>query len=197
MGFGLNTHNEAIYLGNDCLNPLFEELNRRNALVFLHPCHNRAPGNEKLLWTGNDSVYEYTFDTTRAVMDFVFQDKVTRWPNIRWIMPHAGGAIPFLAHRMSISGQWGCIKQTPDEIMRDLKSFYYDLTLNACDENYMFMKQFVGADHLVIGSDYPSCNESIIADSLKTLQETEVFTEEEKEKILHGTIEKLLAGRSL
>ena len=43
VGFGLNTHNETIYLGNDCLNPIFEELNRRSALVFLHPCHNRAP----------------------------------------------------------------------------------------------------------------------------------------------------------
>lgn len=155
VGFGLNTHNETIYLGNDCLNPIFEELNRRSALVFLHPCHNRAPGNEKLLFTGNDSVYEYTFDTTRAVMDFVFQDKVARWPNIRWIMPHAGGAIPFLAYRMSISGQWGCIHQSAEEIMAALRSFYYDLTLNGCETNYVFMKQFAGVDHLGLWQRLP------------------------------------------
>lgn len=182
VGFGLNTHNETIYLGNDCLNPIFEELNRRSALVFLHPCHNRAPGNEKLLFTGNDSVYEYTFDTTRAVMDFVFQDKVARWPNIRWIMPHAGDAIPFLAYRMSISGQWGCIHQSAEEIMAALRSFYYDLTLNGCDMNYVFIKQFAGVDHLVFGSDYPSCQETILQDSMDALQRTKIFTKEEKKK---------------
>ncbi len=191
-GFGINTHNGAVYMGNDSLNPIFEELNRRGAVVFLHPCHQRAPGNEKILFTGNDSVYEYTFDTTRAVMDFVFQDKVKRWPRIRWILAHAGGTIPFLAHRMAISGRWGCIRQDEEEILRALKSFYYDLTLNAAEENYRFMKQFAGADHLLFGSDYPSCDKTILADSLRALQETEAFTPEEKWQILYGTASQLL-----
>lgn len=191
-GLALNTHNGAVYLGNDSLNPIWEKLDRRGALIFLHPCHQRAPGNEKLVFTGNDSVYEYTFDTTRAVMDFVFQDKVTRWPHIRWVLPHAGGAIPFLAHRMSLSGRWGCIPQSQQEILSVLHSFFYDITLNGCDANYALLKKFVGADHLVFGSDYPSCDENILTESLAALKSTAVFTEEEKQNILHGNLERLL-----
>lgn len=54
------------------------------------------------------------------------------------------------------------------------------------------MKQFAGVDHLVFGSDYPSCQETIIQDSMDALQRTRIFTEEEKKKILYKTIEKLL-----
>lgn len=192
-GFGLNTHNHDIYMGDDSLDVIFEELNRRQAVIVLHPCHKRHSRNEKILFTGNDSVYEYTFDTTRAVMDFVFKDKVRRWPDIRWIMPHAGGTIPFLAHRMSISGRWGCIEQHEDEIMDILKSFYYDLALNNCELNYSFLKGFVGADHLLFGSDYPAGNEAMLSDDLKELDRTEVFSETEKTAILSGNVGRLFA----
>lgn len=118
--FGLNTHNHEIYISDDSLNPVFEELNRRSAVIFLHPNHRRASRNQKMLFCGNDSVYEYPFDTTRAVVDFVLQDKVTRWPNIRWILPHAGGTIPFLAHRIF---RLRAVGQYPAERGRDSPGF--------------------------------------------------------------------------
>ena len=195
VGFSLNTHNHDVYIGNDKLNPVFEELNRRKAVLVLHPCHHRAPGNQKLVFTGNDSVYEYTFDTTRAVIDFVLQDKVSRWKDIRWVMPHAGGTIPFLAHRIAVSGNWGCIKQSEEEIHGILKSFYYDLALNHCDVNYSFMKDFVSADHLLFGSDYPNSGETLMGEDIALLDRTSVFTAEEKEQIFHGTAEELFGWR--
>lgn len=194
--FGLNTHNHEIYISDDSLNPVFEELNRRNAVIFLHPNHRRASRNQKMLFCGNDSVYEYPFDTTRAVVDFVLQDKVTRWPNIRWILPHAGGTIPFLAHRISVSGRWGSIQQSEEEILRVFKSFYYDLTLNNTDLNYRFLKDFAGADHLLFGTDYPPCPEDLLADDLKAMDRTGAFTPAEKERILFRNAEALL-GLSL
>lgn len=190
-GFGLNTHNHEVYLSDDTLNPIWEELNRRKAVIFLHPNHKRASRNQKMLFCGNDSVYEYPFDTTRAVIDFVLQDKVSRWPDIRWIMPHAGGTIPFLAHRISVSGRWGSIPQSEETILDTLKSFYYDLTLNNADVNYRFLKDFVGVDHLLFGSDYPPCNESLLADDLRTMKATQVFSENEKEQIYHKNAEQL------
>lgn len=194
VGFSLNTHNHDIYIGNDKLNPVFDELNRRKAVVVLHPCHHRAPGNEKLVFTGNDSVYEYTFDTTRAVMDFVFQDKVSRWGDIRWVLPHAGGTIPFLAHRISVSGYWGSIRQSEEVILKTIKSFYYDLALNHSEVNYAFMKEFVGADHLLFGSDYPNSGETLLNMDITSMQRTAVFTDEEKEQILHCTAERLFGS---
>lgn len=193
-GFALNTHNNGIYLGDDYLNPVFDVLNSREAIVALHPCHYRAPGNDRLVFTGNDSVYEYAFDTTRAIMDFVFQGKVGRWPNIRWILPHAGGAIPFLAHRMAVSGQWGCIQQSEDEVMRVLRSFYYDLALNHAEVNYAFLRDFAGADHLLLGTDYPNSGEGLLMRDLALLRKTNVFTEMEKQQIFYGTAERIFGA---
>ncbi len=196
VGFSLNTHNHEIYIGNDCLNPVFDELNRRSAVLVLHPCHQRAPGNQKLVFTANDSVYEYPFDTTRAVMDFVFQDKAARWPNIRLVLPHAGGAIPFLAHRMAASGHWGAIRQSESQIMETLRSFYYDLALSHTDTHYAFMKEFAGTDHLLIGTDYPNSTPKLIRRELQTFRDTTVFTAAEKEKICHTTAKSLFYPNS-
>lgn len=190
-GLGLNTHNCEIYLSDDSLDPVWEELNRRETVVFLHPNHKRSIKNQKILFMGNDSVYEYPFDTTRAVIDFVLKDKVSRWPNIRWIMPHAGGTIPFLAHRIAVSGHWGSIKQNEDEIMNALKSFYYDLTLNNSDVNYRFLKDFAGVDHLLYGTDYPPCGEALLEKDRKVMEQTDVFTEDEKRRICVTNAERL------
>ncbi len=190
-GFCLNTHNHEIYLGDDRLNPVLDRLNQRKAVCVLHPCHHRAPGNEKLVFTGNDSVYEYTFDTTRAVMDFVFQGKVERWPQIRWVLPHAGGTIPFLAHRMAVSGQWGSIRQSEEEVLQSLRSFYYDLALNHDEANYAFLKTFVGPEHLLFGTDFPNSGEVLLPRDLQLLQNTGVFSEKDKELILHQNAEYL------
>ena len=146
------------------------------------------------MFTGNDSVYEYAFDTTRAIMDFVFQGKVGRWPNIRWILPHAGGAIPFLAHRMAVSGQWGCIQQSEDEVMRVLRSFYYDLALNHAEVNYAFLRDFAGVDHLLLGTDYPNSGEGLLMRDLALLRKTNVFTEMEKQQIFYGTAERIFGA---
>ena len=191
-GFGINTHIDDTYFSDDRLEPLFEELNRRHALLFLHPQHKRASGNKKLLFTGNDSVYEYTFDTTRAVLDYVLKGKTERWKDIRIILPHAGGTIPFLAHRIAISGEWKAISHSEEQIYTALKCFYYDLTLNHCDRNYQFMKEFVGTDHLLFGTDYPNSGIRTPERDIKTLKETSVFTDIEKADILYSNMEKLL-----
>lgn len=191
IGFALNTHNFGIYIGNDKLNSLFNKLNSLNASVVLHPNHFRAQGNDKLLFTVNDSAYEYTFDTGRAIFDFVLQGKVKRWSNIKWILPHAGGVIPFLAHRVSVSSFWGCTQMTEDDIMNDLKSFYYDLALNHNNNNYQFMKSFVGVDHLLYGTDFPNSGEELLKKDIDFFMNSSVFTNIDKEKILYLNAKKL------
>lgn len=191
VGFSLNTHNYDIYIGNDSLNALFDKLNLIGATIFLHPNHFRAPANGKVVFTGNDSVYEYTFDTARAIFDMVLQGKIKRWPNIKWVLPHAGGVIPFLAHRVSVSSYWNATNLNEDDIMNQLKSMYYDLTLNHCDINYSFMKEFVGANHLLYGSDYPNSGESLLNRDMKYIKNCTIFNEKEKEQIMFKNAELL------
>ena len=78
---------------------MFDELNRRNAIVYVHPilpqaCQDMQPGI-------GESALEYLFDTARAIASLLYNGSLLRWPNVRFIFPHAGGAMPPLAERVT------------------------------------------------------------------------------------------------
>ncbi len=86
------------WLGDPAFAPVFEELNRRKAVVYTHPtsnncCRNLDPGL-------NDSVIEYGTDTTRAIARMVFSGASSRYPDLRMIFSHAGGTMPYLIGRL-------------------------------------------------------------------------------------------------
>ncbi|MHA1209849.1 MAG: hypothetical protein ACTSP1_14790 [Candidatus Freyarchaeota archaeon] len=85
------------YLGDPLFEKVFEEFNRRKAVVFVHPTD--PPVSDAIGLDVPNSLYEYTFDTTRAVTNLVYSGTVER---NRFIFSHAGGAIPFLARRVSL-----------------------------------------------------------------------------------------------
>ncbi|MFM9682970.1 amidohydrolase family protein, partial [Streptomyces brasiliscabiei] len=98
-GVALMTHTHGVYLGDQRLDPVFAELDRRRAVVFLHPtspvCWERSSlGRPR-------PMVEYVFDTARTVTDLVMAGVLTRHPNMRVIVPHCGGAIPVLADRIN------------------------------------------------------------------------------------------------
>jgi predicted TIM-barrel fold metal-dependent hydrolase len=99
-GLGLFSSYGGRYLGDPLFDPVFDELNRRNAVVFIHPTHCEAPPETNL---GTPPfVVEYVFDTTRAIVNLVFTGTLKRCPDIRLIVAHGGGAVPFLAQRISM-----------------------------------------------------------------------------------------------
>ena len=117
-GIGFMTSFGDTWLGNAAYKPVFEELNRRNAVVFVHPtaadcCRNLnygvAPGS-----------MEYGTDTTRAITDVCFSGYAAHFTNIRWIWSHGGGSMPFLAGRIS-GGSASHKEQMPNGIMAELK----------------------------------------------------------------------------
>src|SRR2546427_2501679 len=125
-GVGLFTSYNDTWLGNPAFRPVMEDLNRRNAVVHVHPtaancCRelNYAPGV-------GPGTMEYGTDTTRAITGVCFSGDAARFPNIRWIWSHAGGSLPFLAGR--IDGASGNFKaQIPNGFMLELWKMYYDL----------------------------------------------------------------------
>ena len=97
-GIGLLTSYDDLWLGNAKFRPVMEELNRRNAVVHVHPtaancCRNLDYG------VGPGSI-EYGTDTTRAIIGVAFSGDAAKFPNIRFIWSHAGGSAPFLAARI-------------------------------------------------------------------------------------------------
>jgi predicted TIM-barrel fold metal-dependent hydrolase len=138
--------------GSAACKPVFEELNRRNAVVFVHPtaadcCRNLnygvAPGS-----------MEYGTDTTRAITDVCFSGSAAHFTNIRWIWSHGGGSMPFLAGRISGgSGEpHGADAQWHDG---RVKKMYYDLAGAAYAGIVASLRQLVTPDKILFGTDFP------------------------------------------
>lgn len=153
-GVGLLTSYGDTWLGNAAYRPVMEELNRRKAVVHVHPtaancCRNLAyaPG----VAPGS---MEYGTDTTRAIMGITFSGDAARFPGIRFIWSHAGGTLPFLAGR--ISGAANNAKdRLPNGLMPELKKFYYDLAGAANAGAVASLLQLVTPSQVLFGTDFP------------------------------------------
>lgn len=193
-GFALPSNYQGIYISDERLEAVLAELDRRKAVVFVHP---NAPSGENLpLFGRNVSVYEFPFETTRAVMDLVYKGKMTRYPHIRWIIAHAGGTIPYLAYRLSIARDWHGIMQGPAEVgpaevLSVLSSLYYELALSTSPAVFAALRELAGPEHVLLGTDYPMRPEKGVALSLEQLASYAGFRPEEQRQILSGTAQTL------
>jgi aminocarboxymuconate-semialdehyde decarboxylase len=164
--------------------PFFAEANRMKLCIFLHPM---IPAN-------SDSFREYVlgpiigfpFDTSLAVARMCYDGMFAEFPDIKWIIGHLGGAVPYLMERMDNGYRdfpecRAKIDQLPSFY---LKRLHYD-TVSFSPHTLMMVRNMVGADHMVMGSDYPHLLGSIdrAVSSIEGLD----IGEEEKEQIFSGT----------
>ena len=151
-GVGLFTSYGDTWLGNAAFRPAMEELNRRKAVVHVHPtaancCRNLAYG------TAPGSI-EYGTDTTRAIIGVTFNGDTTRYPDIQFIWSHAGGSAPFLAGR--IDGASATAKdRMPAGFMAEAKKFYYDTAGAANRGALASLLELVSPSHILFGTDFP------------------------------------------
>lgn len=101
---GLFSNYGDIWLGDETLKPLHQELNRRKAVVYVHPIEGNCCRN--IVKDVTDTVVEYGADTTRTIASLIFSGTTTRYPEITWIFSHAGGMMPFVIERF-VSGEHG------------------------------------------------------------------------------------------
>ncbi len=146
------------YLGDPDFDPIFYELNRRKAIVFIHP--TIPPHRDNLKLSTPDFVVEFVFDTTRAVANLVFSGTLERYPDIRFIISHAGGAIPYLAYRMQL-GWFTAENPPPNDPVVYLKKLYFDTALSASPHNLRSLQELADPSHIVYGSDYPFAPETV------------------------------------
>ncbi|KAI0677586.1 hypothetical protein C8Q78DRAFT_99108 [Trametes maxima] len=146
---------EAKYIGDDAFDPIWEELDRRAAVVFLHGAQMPSSTPYPHPYLGIP-VTEVPNETFKAAAHLVVTGKKRRWPNVRIILAHLGGSTPFLAPRVAaLSRHMGC-PLSPEEIVEDFKTFYYDMALSSHETTLTAMRAFVGDDRLLFGTDFPA-----------------------------------------
>jgi predicted TIM-barrel fold metal-dependent hydrolase len=146
------------YLGNPSHDPLLAELDARAAIVFVHPNELPGPGVPGIPAFAAD----FLLDTTRAATNLVLHDVPRRFPRIRFILAHAGGFLPYAAHRiaLAITGETG---SDPNQVLNDLSTFYFDTALSASPASLAALLAFARPDHILFGSDFPFAPDFVVA----------------------------------
>jgi aminocarboxymuconate-semialdehyde decarboxylase len=162
----------------------FEEANRMKLCILLHPMlpANTDPFREYVL----GPIVGFMFDTTLAVARMCFDGMFRDFPDIRWIVAHLGGAVPYLMERMD--NGWRdfpeCRAKIDELPSVYLKRLYYD-TVNFNSHMLMLVRDMIDADHMVMGSDYPHLLGSIER-AVSSIGDLEI-TDDEKRRIFEGT----------
>jgi aminocarboxymuconate-semialdehyde decarboxylase len=164
--------------------PFFEEANRRKATIFIHPMlpANTEPFQRYVL----GPLVAFPCDTTLAAAELCFDGVFRELPDIKWILGHAGGAIPWLMERLDNGFRdfTECREKIDQLPSVYLKKLYYD-TVTFSPYVLGMLRDLVGADHMVMGSDYPHLLGSI--DRAVSSIENLSIPEREKERIFSGT----------
>lgn len=150
-GVVLMTHAGDRYLGDPLFEPLWAELDARAAVVFVHPVPLPAP----MLPAVPAPIADFTFDTTRTAIDMALHGVLSRHPRVRVILSHAGGALPYLAHRIAVTSTAIHPELAPDATLAELRRFYFDTALSASPTALPSLLAFADPTHILYGSDWP------------------------------------------
>lgn len=188
-GFALPTNTQGVYLGNPCLDPVFEELNKHKAVVVIHP--NRPSSVPKGVVDDLPIPFmEFFFDTTRTVCNMILNGTLIRFLDIRFVVPHGGAVLPILIDRWSLAIH--IISKDPHLDFYDcMKRLYFDVAGACLPRQLPALMQLVDETHLFYGSDYPHTPEVgcvLLADAL---DKTDLLIDQQRHAIYYENALKL------
>ena len=182
------TNQNWFYIGDPEFEPLYAEMNRRAVNAFIHPGMPPYIENLKLrLWP---AFIEYAFDTTRVAANLIYHEFMGRYPNIRWILAHAGGTLPYLSMRLRLMEEMEVgrkppfpfvgagrpfIERVPEGVTPHLGQFYFDTAFSGAAGPMAALTDIAGPDHILFGSDWPFVEKSFVAEQIENLREMPYF----------------------
>ena len=180
-GIVLLSNYAGIYLGDARFDSIFAELDRRAAVIFIHPnlfTGSAIPAGKNAgspLPTLPSFLLEFVFDTTRAVANLVLSGTLKKYSHLRIILSHSGGTVPFVAQKIvagalmrAFASQTTTEQVTPpreqieasrqaiaEDVLSQLQSLYYDTALSANRNAFSALRELVPPSHILLGTDYP------------------------------------------
>ncbi len=171
-GIILLSNQNGFYVGDPAFEPLYAEMHRRSAVVFVHPASPAyVPALRLKLWA---AYVEYPFETTRVAANLIYNGIMARYPGIRWILAHGGGALPYLAVRLRLMEQSDAavppfVERVPEGVAPYLKDFYFDVALAGGAAPMAALTQVADPSHVLYGSDWPYLARDYVQDQLADL----------------------------
>jgi predicted TIM-barrel fold metal-dependent hydrolase len=199
-GFVLFTNSSGVYLGDPSLEPVFEELERRETVIFVHP--NPSPDAVAHSLGLPDNLLDFPTDTNRAVAQMHYTNRFARTPNVKYIFSHAGGSIPYLAARFAIIDEMGFIRGgeqrgTAADMVRRI---YWDTALAASDSVLRMLRDVAGINQVLYGTDFPYLRRDLAVNSKQRILQSSELNNSERRAVLGGNATRLfpqLGGKDI
>jgi aminocarboxymuconate-semialdehyde decarboxylase len=190
-GFVLFTNSNGVYLGDPVLEPVFEELERRKTVVYVHP--NPSPDAVAHSLGLPDNLLDFPTDTNRAVAQMHYANRFARTPNVKYIFSHAGGSTPYLAARFAIIDKMGFIaggeqRGTAADMFRRV---YWDTALAGSDPVLHMLRDVAGMDQVLFGTDFPYLRRDLAVSAKQRILENSELNHLEKRAVLGGNAARL------
>jgi predicted TIM-barrel fold metal-dependent hydrolase len=191
-GVVLQTNTDGAYLGAPTFAPIFAELNRRKATLFLHPT---SPACFEALGLGRPApLLEFPLDTTRTIVDLLYARTLQANPDIKVIVPHGGAALPALVARIAAFANVPFIEPRPaseGEVFETLERLYYDVALSAHPVPFAALRRIAPITQILFGSDWPFTPEPGVARNIHQLATANGLGEAEARAIARDNAERV------
>jgi predicted TIM-barrel fold metal-dependent hydrolase len=191
-GVSIFTNAGGSYLGDSRFDPIFAELQRRAAVVFVHPTASPDPIAHTLGLP--DTLLDYPVDTSRAIAKLHYSNTFARTPDVKYVFVHAGGTIPFLASRFAIVDEMDVIPGSEERgaFADVLPHLYWDTASAFSDPVLHMLRSVTGLDTVVFGTDYPYPRDAISIGGLRHIQDTAELDGSERQAVLGGSAARLI-----
>ena len=195
VGVKVASNSDGVYLGDEALNPIFAELNKRNALVIIHPSPARSLPRKNVVTGKVMALFEYPADTTRAVLNMLANGTLEKFPNLKIIVPHCGSFLPYMKQRASAMFQMlaSMNLMTPVNFSASLEKLFFDTAGDPMPEQFDMLTKITSLDKIIFGTDYPYVPAKVILGKKKIFDE-EISRRAWTEKIYTDNARILLGG---
>jgi aminocarboxymuconate-semialdehyde decarboxylase len=171
------------YLGEAAFEPVWAELDRRQAVVYVHPGQPPLPTAAGLA----GPLVDYPFDTTRTAVQLVLNGIMDRYPGAHIILSHAGGFVPYASHRFAeLAHVFRLDAADPADILKSFQRFYFDTALSSGPAALPSLVAFAREDRVLFGTDYPFAPADVVASFTGKLDAYDRLTTDEHSAINHG-----------
>ncbi len=169
-GVGLMTNYGGRYLGDASFDPVLQELDRRGAIVHVHPTD--APCCRGLVPDIPTPTMEFAVDTGRTVASLLWSGALSRYPRIRWVFSHGGGILPMVYGRLISGAKYNpkLAERVPEGAVAALSKLYVDTASLTNAPAFAGAEAWLGSDRILFGTDYPWSSPSHIVSGLQDLK---------------------------
>lgn len=183
--YGSDNH----YLGHADFAPIWAELNRRKAVVFIHPTHpvDTTLVNKSL----PQPMFDYPHETGRTAMDLIIGNTLRSSPQCKIILSHAGGTLPYLIDRPAVMLPLTpmTVGKTTEEILDEAREFYFDTAISSSPFTLTALFMLAKPGHVLFGTDFPNAPSEGIKNFTRQLESFEMDSKQRKEVYNEAALE--------